>query len=547
MTLAPAPTVGAPPSRWRNRIYLAAQPVLMLIASLVLRTDRGPYWQARYFDPDYAYLFNALNVARLHAPYHIDHPGITVQVPGGVLLRSIDLVDRTVGRSSPKLVVAVARDPEWYLRALSDAMVTLAALSSFLAGVAVLRLGLPLSGALLVQGSWLLTPLILSHGIRMTPEAVFPILLPWMALLFVWYSQPKDVEWTTRTSVVAGTLIALLLATKVNALPWLVLMLLPGTVKGAAQIVGVAASALAILLLPIYKRVAQAGGWWLQVATHKGQYGSGDAGFVDVTVARQALREFIVQEPALFVVASLLLIALVRHYHRARIVHGVDHVADKASARRTRVLLVAALGIWGCIAITAKHPRHHYLLPATGVLGVALSLTFDSWQVTKGPKTRRWWPLALVCALSLWTVVLRTAEAVRDHEARVQTAKLTDAVLKVDSACPRVYHYRASSPAYALAFGDNFSGGVYSREIAAALPERSWTYDIWSKQLRGEGGQLPLDTLSKFPCVVVQGTPEYSPASVSALRVVRTLPGSWRDEVATVAGPSPTHNPAHDR
>lgn len=533
--MMPTPGENVRGPRWRVLSLMAVQPVLMLVLSLALRTDRGPYWQSRFFDPDYVYLFSGLTIAKLRVPHHNDHPGTTLQVGTGALLRAVDAVDRARGSRAGDLTSRVIGNPERYLRLTSDALLILSALSAFVAGVVALQLAVPLRSVLLSQASWLLTPIILSHGIRVSPEAVFPVLLPWVGVLLLWYAQPAAV-WTPRVSIYAAVLVALLVATKINALPWLALIVLPDALRERKRFAAAFVTALAVVLLPIYPRLLAVLRWIGHLVSHKGRYGSEGPGFIDAAGAAHALADSFAKETALFAAGLLLIIAFV---HQRRFTRGAN---DDLARRRGRVLGAAAGAVWGSIAITTKHPAadflptEHYLLPVSGTLGTLFALALDHW--CPGVENSSWpkWSIILIAVLFLHTAQLRTSEAVGDHQARLHTERLIAGVAAVDPRCVRVYHYRSSSREFALTFANDFSANQYSGDIGNLHAGRWLTFDLAGRVGNPRRVYLPVDTLGRLPCLVHQGSPRDSLPPRNPRRVER-LPESWTQELATVVSP----------
>ncbi len=45
------------------------------------------------YDPDYTYMLDALNLARMKNIGHIDHPGTTVQAAGAIVLKSVHFLN----------------------------------------------------------------------------------------------------------------------------------------------------------------------------------------------------------------------------------------------------------------------------------------------------------------------------------------------------------------------------------------------------------------------------------------------------------------------
>lgn len=105
-------------------------PVTAYLFSSMMIEERGPYWLAENFDPEYAYLFNALNLINLPVPQLVEHPDTTLHVLGAIVIKLLTL-DRTVSETT-ELVLA---DPEYYLSTISHTLRILNLISLFALGV----------------------------------------------------------------------------------------------------------------------------------------------------------------------------------------------------------------------------------------------------------------------------------------------------------------------------------------------------------------------------------------------------------------------------
>src|SRR5215475_8354732 len=75
----PVTATGAAETRTRAAaapFVLAGLPVVFLLAALLVEAFLGDFPD----DPNYAYLFNGVNIAQLRAPAQFDHPGTAIQI-----------------------------------------------------------------------------------------------------------------------------------------------------------------------------------------------------------------------------------------------------------------------------------------------------------------------------------------------------------------------------------------------------------------------------------------------------------------------------------
>ena len=155
-------------SRLSKTAALLPLPLLVIFTTFHLNEAKGPYWLGTNLDPTYAYLMNSLNIANLHRPRHTDHPGTSVQIAGGLIIRTLNL--RSDETATAKNVIT---SPERYVQVINDVLILFYALCLFTAGYAVLAawrdrtvFGFVAAGAFLVSISPILTPLLLRQMIR---------------------------------------------------------------------------------------------------------------------------------------------------------------------------------------------------------------------------------------------------------------------------------------------------------------------------------------------------------------------------------------------
>ena len=143
------------------KMRLAIVPVLMVVLGFWVSALRGPFYYGDVTDPEYAYLFNAVNVLTLKSPGHIDHPGTTLQVglAGVVLARHV--VGCASGDDCKTLPIDVLSNPEPYLRAANFVLVVGIGLMLYILGVFVWRQTGVLAAALVLQGMLFSFPIVL--------------------------------------------------------------------------------------------------------------------------------------------------------------------------------------------------------------------------------------------------------------------------------------------------------------------------------------------------------------------------------------------------
>lgn len=505
------------PDRAGDLPALAALPALTLALSLAFAAAAGPHWLGLNSDPDYAYLLNALNVARGEPPGHTDHPGTLVQGLGACVLLGFhaaagrgDLAGDVVGR------------PETYLRAIQVLLLTLHAGALAWLGVAARRFTGSVRLALVCQAGPLLSATVLPHLVGVKPEPVLATLGALVAAVALRTASSQVGARSWRAALAFGLLAGATLATKATGLPLLVIPLL--LLAGAPALAAFAASGVASAALctapawPVIGRFFTFSG---ALATHLGRYGEGPGGLVDGPAYLGALGRLAASEPSLL--AGLAAAAALPF---------LEVRPEERGARRVALALAASQ--LGSLLLVARHPSDQYLAPGDHYLVPALALTGGTWALAGSLLLRRlearaaaWLGTGRARAMTVAlgaAVVLGLGAGLHRQHAHLEDQRLAqlEAVAYRAAFHPHanvISYYRSSSPSYALSFGNGFAAGRYSALIAASHP-RAISYNIWADALEAWRSDPAVPGPDGRVSFVLQGTP-FPPERLERLR----LPG----------------------
>jgi hypothetical protein len=464
-------------------LILFALPVLMVLIGLQTKKAGGEYWQGN-IDPSYIYLMDGLNVANLHRPRQNEHPGTPVQVYTGALIRLLNL-------SSNEQVTAtkVIANPEFYLSFTNYTLIAFYALCMFAVGwIAFLVTGSRLS-SLLAQAAPFLSLTILLGLVGVRPEIFFlciSMLLSGVILLSFKFSIAR---YALRFVLAFGLLIGVGIASKITFAPLVVIpfILLPSWKWRFTFTLATIVSFL-ISIAPIITptQLHTLGHFIFATATHTGTYGYGAKGIVDahnylpnlLALIRGDLISFI------FIFGGVVLLVL-----RSKI-PGLD-------SPRSRALLAVTAAQFCLLVVVAKHPANRYLIPALGLIGINFMLVFETVAQKVATTNPRLYyvPLILVCSLlifkrtqSLHTLYGSLGRGVREIET-------VNAILEKESREATVVHYLgASSVAYGLKLGSEYSGNIYAPLLVKVYP-RIYFYDLWKLEFSDFAGPVDLDQI----------------------------------------------------
>src|SRR5262249_4443771 len=254
-------------------------------------------------------------------------------------------------------------------------------------------------------------------------------------------------------AVLFGLLTGAALATKITALPLaaIPLVLLPWRWKFGYLALSAGSFLLATLpIVPKYKGFAE---WLIVLGTHTGAYGEGEEGFIDPDKYRSGLWS-LAQGESIFFVILLVSVATLLTLLILRLRSPVDAAAAEAAQRGLGAITLAQVLQ---VLLVAKQPDERYLIPAIGLVGVNLIFLGRLFFSPAGERMRV--ALALLCAAGFTVaVVLQYQSVLRWHDSIVASREAQEELLNLLETRSRdsrvVYSYGASSPVYALWFGN---------------------------------------------------------------------------------------------
>lgn len=448
-------------------LLLLALPAALVSAALSVRDARGPAWLSGNLDPTYPYLMNSLNVANLHRPFHTDHPGTTVQVAGGLIIRSLNPL-----AGEEETAREVLSRPEHYIRLISNCLIIFYAVCMVAAGLAALVVTRNAALAMLFQATPFIsmTTVLALTGVRPEPLLAALSLLFASALLLTLRFEVSGRPHLY--ALVFGLLFGLGMASKVSFAPLAIipLLLLPGfRIRAEFCAASVATFLLAVfpILTPVLVRNSL--GFYSRILTHTGRYGEGERGLVDLRKFAPAALDLVAGDWLFFslVAAGTLLL-----------VHGLKSGRPRGATHKA--LLAATVCALFQLVVVAKHPGAHYLTPALGLAGCYPLLLCAAFSPRGRAGSR-----ARARAAAAVIVLLTFVQAARLYELRAALAESAREQLAVREKVDRefrgeivVNYYSSSSLPYALKFGAEFSNNIYGSILEGLYPGHFF-YNLW--------------------------------------------------------------------
>jgi hypothetical protein len=487
-------------------LFLLVIPGIVFSLSLVFSDIKGPYYLAQNSDPEYVYLFNALNIATFEAPRHTDHPGTTLQLLGATVIRGSYYL-----AGGDSLVEDVLSRPEHYLRLMNIVLILLYSITLFAVGLKGYRVSRSLTVALLLQTSPFLFLTIFDSLTRVHPETLLLSVCNIAIIILLDHVYPSSEKKNINKALWLGLTAGIGIVTKITFAPvFLLCIFFLSTWRSRLCFLFSAALSGFMFLLPAIGSLKRMGLWIVALLTHKGYYGAGESGFVDLSLAAGFLKECVQDEPIFFVV--FLPLTIITIYSTIS--------KNKTQSHIKHQLIGFCLFNWIMILIVAKHPRIHYLIPLLGLIILNIVIAINTLQVLNIIGTRKAaqaGAIVVVLFLSCLQVgsLVKMAKEKREL-ASLQLAAAHFADLLNEKNLYIISSYRSSNLMFALYLGNGFAGNLYGNKLAEMYPN-SLFYSVWRNRLYRFNRRISFASMqTNITKYVIQGSylfsePQYSP------------------------------------
>jgi hypothetical protein len=494
-------------------LILLAIPSIVFSLALLLSDIKGPYYLAKNSDPEYAYLFNSLNIAKFEAPTHTDHPGTSLQLLGAVVIRASYFFS---GKTS--LVEDVLSRPEHYLRIMNILLILLYSITLFAVGLKGYRVSGTLIVALILQISPFLFITIFDSLTRVYPETLLISLCNVVIIILLDQVYPYSEEKTSKDALWLGVTVGIGIVTKITFAPVFLLCMF-FLYTWSSRLLFLLSTILSgfLFLLPAIGSLKRIGLWIVALLTHKGYYGVGQSGFIDLSVAGGFLTECFQNEPIFSIVFIPLTVITIYSLTKG----------NKTNRNIQSQLIGFCLFNWVMLVMVAKHPRIHYILPGLALIILNIIIVINTLKVSNNPSVRKT-IFATFIVLFLFLSYFQGRHGIRMAEQKGNSARLQlDAAHFADLFTEKdlyiISSYRSSNQMFALYFGNGFSGRLYADKLYEMYPNAVF-YSVWGNNLYGFKHRLSLKSLKEnITKYVIQGSylfseTRYSPSPPPGMR-----------------------------
>lgn len=469
--------------------------------------DPAPFYSA--YDPELQHMMNSLAAFKGVSYLYVHHPGTPVQILGTIILGlTLPITDASrlpfveFHLLSPGVFLTLARGAIALLSLVTFALLTIYAMRRSRWSDSLVAIG-----ASIVY--FAIHPLAIRSLILWSHNS-FSFAVGSLYLLGVFVlirSRPRPHIWQI---ALVGAGAGILTAIQIYYMAWIagavVTMLVLSRLEQSddrrfvspiiAVIIG-SVLGFVVATSPIigqYPRIAR---WMWALLAHQGRYGSGMPGITSASVFLGNLRLMINQAPELIALVSIILILFAVLY-LTRPTEVKANAALTAMAAGLSVQLLATIGLVG------KHPGLIYLLSAAGTLPI-LSIAVFGLIPTRSSNWNRARAILAVMFVGFILVgfVRNLSSASKAHRATVlgledERVEIERKLHDISSAAelgneqPTVlWTYGTHSPCYALSFGDEWAGGVFTNELDKICPS-DFQLNVWSGRVWANGMWKPV-------------------------------------------------------
>lgn len=464
-----------------NIIILLFFPILYLIITIIFLSNTPSF--VINVDPEYCYLFNGLNLANFHLPWHIDHPGSPLQEFSAIIIWIVHLFNL-----STSLIKDFLLNPEKFLTVIKISIDIVNSAALFIVGYFILKFSKNIFSAIFIQTAPFLSGTILLISNRLIVENFLIFIgLLLILLVYIFLHEKKYLENKIDVYIWLFALtIGLGIATKITFAPLFIVpfFLLNGFKKKFFYSL-ITLISFFVFAFPVIDRMDYFFNWIGALFVHSGVYGQGESNIINGNEFYNNLITMITHEKVLPFVIVILLITNLLYFIPFLKLKTINDYYYKA-------LLAITLAIILTILIVAKQLKYYYLSPSLLLMAFGLYLTVKILSRKFNFLNKK---IVFVPLLGIFFIYIFFTELTNSFAVNTQFnnsyAPLTKTYNKIHNKyndLPLLIYsdyYGAPFKEYSLYFGINWSGNKMREKYNKALLElypNSYIFHNWNNK-----------------------------------------------------------------
>lgn len=493
------------------RYAIVILPIVYLGVALLYSGYSAPW--GRQVDPESAYAMNGLAWAAGFPMIKNDHPGTTTILLIGIIIKVWAYL---AGRSDVIEFGLKNFDAIIYASRAAEALILSGALLA--SGIIVRSATRSTLAALLFQVAPFVHFEAMHFEILLIPESLM-VSAAIVGMALVLKAALDETPPTVRLGIAQGLIFALGLSSKYLYAPLAILAVSLLRNRRAYVVATVVGAVTFFVLNRVLNPYVFTSGfrWLVNLATHKGIYGEGEAGFIDFNVFWTNMAAIISSAPVVFAVfVTGALVASARMLTSRRFLDPVS-----------LTLMASFLAFAALLVATSKHFDLHYMVVAWVLTGGVLVLTVIEARrlIPRISTSVTFGSAALVCVGLITTTLPEVRnEAVKWRALNDIGARLSKAVVAAGPSCANVSGLYVRAPENELNHGADMTLGTpqmedrfseaYLRAFDVPLLDHSFYRHLL---LRNFHPYSYARLAAEYPCIVVRTSQELNAASSAGL------------------------------
>ena len=498
-------------------LLLAILPALYTLGGLYFNQLIGLF-SLRNMDPEYIYFLSGMGIANGHFHLgHFDNPGTPLQVIIGLTYRLVYWIRPT----DLPFMDDVFLNSDLYLNMANHIILILTSAALFAGGIIMLKISGKLAYALLIQTIPFYSEITYDIIGRLVPELLMPLPAVLLILFLFSYVGNEEKQVTRKTVVILAAITAFGLSIKMSYLPLgiIPLFIIPGW-RLKLNYVLVSMGAFLLFALPATLEYKNFFIWMKGLFVHSGNYGSGEANFLDRELFISNFLSIWNSTRSLFYCLALLTLSATIYLT----------FRDKEKNGKRVLFLSAGLivAILLHIALASKHYSYRYLIPTLTMIPLTAILSFEMINRI----SPRLWSKQIILSITLLLFIPGVKKQVISAQIRSkgigeemagkretwhQAQVLPDSCIKIIVS----QGYGAPFQDYVIMYSTAWGGPRMKdyRETLAKLYPDTYHYSTWDKQVKTFGKPFIPSEVSGKPVVLYleKDTPELIEETLSKL------------------------------
>lgn len=471
-----------------NTGILAIIPFIYLFAGFHFNHLIGLF-SLRDIDPEYIYFISGLGIADGHLHIgHIDNPGTPLQYLVALTFR----LAYALSSHQHPFNEDVFLNSDYYLALVNHVILVAVTVCLYFVGKKVFEKTQNIGYALLIQTAPFYSEITYDIIGRVVPELLIPIPVILLSLYFLKSIFSENKEFRMKDVVLLALISGFGLSIKLNFIAlWIIpLFILPG-IRKKILFAGFSIVAFFLIALPVALEINTFYVWVKNLIIHTGEYGQGDASFINWSTFTGNIKTIWGSTHNLFYLLILIIFSSAIFFFRKKT--ASDNILFRTSVGITVAIILQ-------IALVSKHYSYHYLIPSLAFVPMLIVLPIE--MVSRMYPTK--WNKKLILAIVIFGFIpgvnkqltsaqIRTTGIGEEMDAKRETWHVASSLEKNSIKIIVSQNYGSPFREYALLYSTAWAANSlkpsYYQELIKLFPN-TYQFTTWDDKFQHWGDEF---------------------------------------------------------